>query len=74
MKEGGEGRYNEYGRLIFKTYMTIYNDASEGFAEFAEAIKVEKRMWTQVEYKISYSYRGLIYLQQLGTKNDWEVG
>jgi len=39
----GEGLYNEYVRSMFRTCLTVDNE------EFVDAIKVEKRLWTQAK-------------------------
>ena len=43
IKEEGEGLYNEYVPSMFRTYLTVDNE------EFVDAIKVEKRLWTQAK-------------------------
>ena len=54
IKLEGDGKYNEYVRSIFKTYMSSDNE------EFLDAIKAEKRMWSQGKAKANYSHRDVM--------------
>ena len=53
IKEEGEG-YNEYLRSMFRGYLSCSDP------EFADAIKDERRKWTQGKLGSTYSYRDLM--------------
>ena len=63
IKEEGEGRYNEYLRSLFKTYLGCAN------SEFVESIKDEKRKWTQGKLPPMYDYRDLLELGRVTYNN-----
>jgi hypothetical protein len=63
IKEDGEGRYNEYLRSLFKTYLGCAN------SEFVESIKDEKRKWTQGKLPPMYDYRDLLELGRVTYNN-----
>ena len=46
--------YNEYVPSMFRTYLTEDNE------DFVDAIKVEKRLWTQGKQLKGYSFRDLM--------------
>ena len=56
IKEEGTGRYNEYLRSLFKTYLGCGN------VEFVESINDEKRKWTQRKLSLDYDYKDLLEL------------
>ena len=58
LKEEGEG-YNEYLRSMFRAYLACKN------TEFVEAIKDERRRWTQGKLGASYTYLDLMELGRL---------
>ena len=63
IKEEGEGRYNEYLRSLFKTYLGCGN------MEFVESIKDEKRKWTQGKLPPMYDHRDLLELGRVTYNN-----
>ena len=63
IKEEGQGRYNEYLRSLFKTYLGCAN------VEFVESIKDEKRKWTQGKLPPTYDYRDLLELGRVTFNN-----
>ena len=63
IKEEGNGRYNEYLRSLFKTYLGCAN------GEFIETIKDEKRKWTQGKLPADYDYRDLLELGRVTYNN-----
>lgn len=63
IKEEGEGRYNEYLRSLFKTYLGCTNQ------EFVESIKDEKRKWTQGKLPPTYDHRDLLELGRVTFNN-----
>ena len=72
IKEEGDGYYNEYLRSLFKAYLECGN------SEFVEAVKDEKRKWTQGKLPSNYSYRELLDLGRLTYNNlsedgDWKL-
>ena len=63
IKEEGKGRYNEYLRSLFKTYLGCGN------MEFVESIKDEKRKWTQGKLPPMYDHRDLLELGRVTYNN-----
>ena len=63
IKEEGSGRYNEYLRSLFKTYLGCTN------MEFVESIKDEKRKWIQGKLPPTYDYKDLLELGRLTYNN-----
>ena len=63
IKEEGEGKYNEYTRSIFKTYLTSKN------TEFVDTIKAEKREWSNGRKPDTYSYRDVMKLARTTFNN-----
>lgn len=63
VKEEGKGKYNEYLRSLFRTYLKCDNN------EFVEAIKDEKRQSTQGKLPADYFYRELLELGRVTYNN-----
>ena len=63
IKEEGPGRYNEYLRSLFKTYLGCAN------TEFVESIKDEKRKWMQGKLPATYDYRELLEIGRVTFNN-----
>ena len=63
IKEEESGRYNEYLRSLFKTYLGCTN------TEFVESIKDEKRKWIQGKLPPTYDYKDLLELGRLTFNN-----
>ena len=71
IKEEREGLYKQYVRSMFRTYLTVDNE------EFVDAIKVEKRLWTQGNQLKGYSFRDLMQMEtatcnNLVASNEWK--
>ena len=67
IKEEGDG-YNEYLRSMFRAYLSCSD------TEFVDAIKDERRKWTQGKLGSTYSYRELMDLGRLTFNNLLEEG
>ena len=63
IKEEGQGRYNEYLRSLFKTYLGCGNP------EFVESIKDEKRKWMQGKLPPTYDHKDLLELGRVTFNN-----
>ena len=63
IKEDGKDSYNEYLRSMFRAYLLC------GDKEFNEAIKDEKRRWTQGKLGPNYTHRDLMDLGRLTYNN-----
>ena len=63
IKEEGKGKYNEYLRSLFKTYLGCAN------AEFVESVKDEKRKWAQGKLPVTYDHKDLMELGRVTFNN-----
>ena len=72
IREEGKDKYNEYVRIIFKTYLTVKNQ------EFLDTLKDNKRKWSNEKCPATYTYRDVMKVamktyNNLKASKEWEV-